>query len=212
MEDEERRPVLRSYDEFEGRKKRRRKKSSGSTASSSGAVGAGRADAATDQEKVSEDALREAALRYLDRQDASVEQVRQVLRRRIVKYADAAARPRAQELAEQILQRFVESRVLDDERYARAYTESLRRRGASRPKLLQKLKSRGLPDEVVQDALERISGNEELSDESAAATYARKRRLRERFNLEDPKERQKALAALARQGFSFDVARRVLGL
>lgn len=202
--DDEHRPALRSYDEFEGQKKRRRKKAPGAAAGSKAAE----ADAA----KISEDALREAALRYLDRQDASVEQVRRILGRRIFKYAEADARPEAHARAEQILRRLVESRVLDDERYARAYAESLRRRGASRPKLLQKLKSRGLPEDVVQTALEGLSGAEELSDEGAAATYARKRRLRERFNLEDPKERQKALASLARQGFSFDVARKVLGI
>lgn len=203
MGDDQNRPALRSYDEFEGQKRRRRKPSSDA---------GGRKTAGPDPAKLTEEALREAALRYLDRQDASVEQVRRVLGRRIFKYADVAARPEAHELVEQILRRLMESRVLDDERYARAYAESLRRRGASGPKLLQKLKARGLSEEVVQNALDGLSGDEELSDEGAAATYARKRRLRERFNLEDPKERQKALASLARQGFSFDVARRVLGL
>jgi regulatory protein len=194
---------LRSYDEFEGQKKRRRKKSpDGGTARG----------IATDPAKITEDALHEAALRYLDRQDASVEQVRRVLGRRIFKYAEADARAAAVQLGERILSRLVESRLLDDERYARAYAESLRRRGASKPKLLAKLKSRGLSEEVIGGALEGLSGDEELSDEGAAATYARKRRLRERYNLDDPKERQKALAALARQGFSFDVARRVLGI
>lgn len=205
MEDDEHRPAtLRSYDEFEGQKKRRRKKSS-SDATRQKAAGA-------DSAKVTEEALREAALRYLDRQDASVDQVRRILRRRIFKYAEPSARSEAHSLAEQILRRLVESRVLDDARYARAYAETLRRRGASGPKLLQKLKARGLAEDLVQAAVDALSGDEELSDEGAAAVFARKRRLRERFNLEDPKERQKALASLARQGFSFDVSRRVLGL
>lgn len=206
MGDEDHRPALRSYDEFEGRgKKRSRRRKS--------AEGEGRPKGpAYDATKVADEGLREAALRYLDRQDASVNQVRQILRRRIYKYAEEENRPQAYELAERILQRLVEARVLCDERYAHAYAESLRRRGASRPKLLQKLKSRGLDDEVIQSALEAMADVEELSDEGAAQTYARKRRLRERFDLSDPKERQKALAALARQGFSFDVARRVLGL
>lgn len=202
MGDDEGRSVLRSYDPFEDQKKRRRKKAPEDPQKAAEAA----------QAKVSEDALREAALRYLDKQDASVEQVRRILRRRIFKYATEATRLAAYDRAEQILQRLVEARVLDDERYARGYAESLRRRGASKPKLLSKLKARGLSEESVGGALEGLSGDEELSDEGAAATYARKRRLRERYNLDDPKERQKALAALARQGFSFDVARRVLGI
>ncbi len=205
MGDENHRPALRSYDEFEVKRKKRRP-----TRSEDG--NRPKTDQA-DSAKVTEEALGEAALRYLDRQDASVEQVRKVLRRRIYKYAEVDGRRDAYERAERILSRLVESRVLDDERYARAYAESLRRRGASRPKLLQKLKGRGLGDEIVQGALEGLSSDdEELSDEGAARTYARKRRLQERFDLSDPKQRQKALAALARQGFSFDVARRVLGL
>lgn len=209
MVDDDHRPALRSYDEFEGKRRGRRKRPRQDANAQPGDVGA-----ADSPEKVTEDALREAALRYLDRQDASVDQVRKVLRRRIYKYADTEARPSAYDRAEEILRRLQESRILDDDRYARAYAESLRRRGASRPKLLQKLKARGLSDDVIESGLQSLSdqNDEGLSDEGAAHTYARKRRLRERFNLDDPKERQKALAALARQGFSFDVARRVLGL
>lgn len=40
--------------------------------------------------------------------------------------------------------------------------------------------------------------------------YARKRRLVTRFDVREPKQRQKALASLARRGFSFDVAHKVL--
>ncbi len=203
--DDEHRPTLRSYDEFEGRRKKRKKQSSDESARKPTAR-------EPDDAKVTEDALREAALRYLDRQDASVHQVRTILKRRVFKYAKPEGRAEATERVESILGRLVEARVLDDARYARAYAESLRLRGASRPKLLQKLGSRGLADDVIKDALDGISEDDRLSDEEAARTYARKRRLRERYDLTDSKERQKALAALARQGFSFDIARRVLGL
>lgn len=165
-----------------------------------------------DPKKISEDALREAALRYLDRQDASVHQVRNVLYRRISKYGDAETREPARVAVEQLLGRLQESQILDDSRYARGLSESLRRRGASIPKIRAKLKARGLSDEHLAEGLESLAGSDELSDEASAEIFARKRRLRERYDLTDRKEREKALAALARQGFSFDVAKKVLGV
>lgn len=163
--------------------------------------------------KLLPDALREAALRYLDRQDASVHQVRTVLRRRIYRYGDNATRAEAQEAIEQLLVRLQESRILDDTRFARGLAESQRRRGASLLKLKQKMKLRGLPPEIAEQALDSLDGDDAaLSEEGSARTYARKRRLAQRFDLSDPQQRQKALASLARQGFSFDIARRVLEL
>jgi regulatory protein len=165
-----------------------------------------------DPNKISEAALHEAALRYLDRQDASVQRVRQTLIRRLARYGDDETRPVARAHIESVLERLLDSRVLDDERYALNLAEGLRRRGASIPVLRQKLAQRGLSLDQIDQAVDEIEEDDSLSDDKSAAEYARKRRLTSRYNLDDPRERQKALAALARQGFSFDVARRALGL
>jgi regulatory protein len=161
---------------------------------------------------LTENSLHEAALRYLDKQDASVEQVRRILARRVHRYGEPGGKVEVQAEVERVLLRLLSSRLLDDHRYALALAESQRRRGASIPKLRQKLISRGLSQENIEAALESLKGEDELSDAASAATYARKRRLVERHDLNDPRQRQKALAALARQGFSFDVAKAALGL
>lgn len=165
-----------------------------------------------DPKKLSEEALREAALRYLDQRDASVHQLRQFLCRRIEKYGTAETQTKDLACVESILERLCESKVLDDSRYARALAESQRRRGGSTLKVRQKLSARGLGGERIEEAMSALSDDPHLSEETAAATYARKRRLTEKYDLKDAKQREKALAALARQGFSFDIARRVLGL
>jgi regulatory protein len=205
--DEEHRSALRSYDEFEGRRRKKRR-----PARDEGGPEASRPLRCPDALKLSEDSLREAALRYLDKQDASVDQVRRVLRRRVYKYGDEQSMPSAYDEVERLLARFIESKILDDQRYASALAESQRRRGASLAKVRQKLRARGLADEHMETALEALSTNEELTDEASASTYARKRRLLERYDIRDPKQREKALASLARQGFSFEVARQVLGI
>ncbi len=165
-----------------------------------------------DGDKLTESALHEAALRYLDRQDGSVEQVRRVLLRRVLRYGDETTKPQARLDIERVLERLQQSRLLDDERFARGYAQSQRRRGASSLYLRQKMRMRGLDPQLIDEAIEATVEDEEHNEQASAVIYARKRRLKERFDLDDPVQRNKALSALARRGFSFDVARRALDL
>jgi regulatory protein len=160
-------------------------------------------------DKTSAAALEAAALRYLDRYDASVEQLRRVLRRRLDRQAGPDAVARVERDIEQLLERYQGSRLLDDRRYAENLARGLRERGASTLRIRQKLRQRGVASETIDRVLERSAsgGSEDLR---AAKAYARRRRLAQRYDLRVPAERQKALAALARQGFSFDVAARAL--
>jgi regulatory protein len=89
---------------------------------------------------------------------------------------------------------------LDDARVARSRVHTLRGRGDSKRKIAQRLRHQGVTTDDVNGALADEGRDAELE---AARTYARRRRLHAR-------DRHKALAALARQGFSFDVARRAL--
>ena len=159
--------------------------------------------------KVGPEALHEAALSYLDQRDASVAQLRRILARRVARYAPEELRETAHEDIETLLTRFSENGLLDDRRYSQALAESMRRRGDSAAKIKAKLRVRGIPSELTDEALRE---QDEGSEERSADVYARKRRLTDRYDLDNVKERQKALASLARQGFSFEVAKKVLGL
>lgn len=206
MTEERHRPALRCYDDRAPKRRGRR---------ASGVIdddGAAPEKDLYNPAKLSEEALHEAALRYLDRQDASVEQLRRVLERRLLRYGDESLREEVEQRIEELLLRFQESRLLDDQRFAAGLAESQRRQGGSIPLIRQKLLSRGLPEALVEATLDSFSEDSELSDFASASEYARKRRLKTKYDLSDPKQRQKALASLARQGFSFDVARRVLEL
>jgi len=163
-----------------------------------------------DASKLTFEAFKEAALRYLDRSDASVVQLRRVLMRRVARAADATLREDAAAQVERVLARLIEARLLDDARFATAYAEGQRRRGASTLGLRSKLGSRGVASEHVEAAISATTGNDLYNEEASALIYARKRRLVVRYDVRDAKERQKALASLARRGFSFEVARKVL--
>lgn len=166
-------------------------------------------DKRLDASKLSFDALKEAALRYLDRSDASVEQLRRVLRRRVERAESEALRQEAQRTVEVVLARLTDARLLDDARYALAFAMGQRRRGTSSLGLRAKMAARGLGSEHVEAAISATLADDEHNEEQSALIYAHKRKLA-RLDLGDLKQRQKALSSLARRGFSFDVAKRVL--
>lgn len=166
-------------------------------------------------ERVSPSALEQAALRYLNRYDASVEQLRRVLFRYVARSAQGDERARAEQDVRALLERYQASRLLDDARYAEALARGLRARGSSARGIVQKLRARGVAPELAAEALERLTtkrGEGEDPELVAARAYARKRRLSTRYDLSQPSERQKALAALARKGFSFSIAQQALAV
>ncbi len=168
------------------------------------ARGSGPAEKKEAKEPLTVAGLAEAALSYLNRYDASFQGLRRVLLRKIAR--DGSRAKLTEKEVDELLLRLEGSRVIDDQRYAENLTANLRSRGASSRKIAMKLRERGIQATDAEKAKE----TDRVSDLEAARTYARKRRLTSRYNLGDPAERQKALAALARQGFSFDVAVRAL--
>jgi len=159
--------------------------------------------------------LREAGLRYLGRFPASEAHFRKVMHRKI---RDAESRV-SEEPAEHA--RWVDVAVeyarqyggLNDEQLARSLINSMRRQGLSSAMIRRKLRVKGLDEEQVKRAFEEREEERdpELDQLASAARAARKKRIGPwgPSGLDYP-ARQKQLAALARRGFSFGVAKRVL--
>jgi regulatory protein len=156
--------------------------------------------------------LEGAALRYLERFDCSVSRLRKVLTERIGKaaragVADAAAAPA---IVEELLERYQSSGLVNDERFAKNFAARQRDRGASRRMIEMKLRARGITSEVVEQLMPR---NESASSElEAAQAFAKRRRLGPHRKPETREEyKRKDLMAMARAGFSYDIASRVVG-
>ncbi len=159
---------------------------------------------------MSEESLREAALSYLDKYDASVAQLRGVLLRRVARYAEESEAELLAASVERVLERLGKAALIDDQRFAEGFAAAARRRGASARKIEDKLAARGISSELARASVAETA-SEGLDELSAARAYVKKRRLLE-LDLKDEKQRRRALSSLARQGFSFDVARRALEL
>lgn len=100
-----------------------------------------------------------------------------------------------------------DNKVLDDSAYAEISTRSAVRGGKSKRAIAQKLAAKGVSSDRVEAALE------EADDLHAAAIFARKRAFGPFRRVElDEKRKAKELSAFARNGFSFDIGRKVFDM
>lgn len=165
---------------------------------------------------VTEAYLERAALHYLERYSASVAMLRATLLRRV----QARCRLRTEEpaafapLVEAVVGRAVAAGLVDDARFAAARAATLRRRGTSARGLAAKLAAKGVPRALVEATLaEEQETEEEAGDAEATAAraYAKRRRIGP-WRRPDTRlaHRDRDLAALARAGFPYALARRVI--
>jgi len=159
--------------------------------------------------------LERAALHYLERFASSAENLRRVLLRKVERAArhhEDIDREAAAGWIDDLIARYRRTGLLDDRVYAEARTTSLHRRGASARKIRLSLAQKGVAPATVEAALddlsERVEGDTELQ---AAIALTRRRRLGVyRPAATRAEYRDRDLAALARAGFSYDIARRVV--
>lgn len=162
--------------------------------------------------------LERAALHYLERYSASTEMLRRTLARRVEKRARLRGEDPAgfAEMIAATVARAVSAGLVDDARFADMRLATLRRRGTSSRGVSAKLAAKGVPRDVVEAAMqaEREAVPEEEAaaiEDQAAQAYAKRRRLGP-YRRPDQREayRDRDLAALARAGFSYGLARRVV--
>ena len=162
--------------------------------------------------------LERAALHYLERYSASTEMLRRTLARRVQKRARARGEDPEMfvDLVAATVARAVSAGLVDDARFADLRLATLRRRGTSSRGVSAKLAAKGVPRDVVEAAM--LAEREAVPEEDAAAiedqaakAYAKRRRLGP-FRRPDQREayRDRDLAALARAGFAYGLARRVV--
>ena len=162
--------------------------------------------------KATADALERAALRYLERYDTASGHLRRLL---LAKVALSAQRhgtdpEEGAAVVERLLQRFLDAGILDDRRFAQARLRSLRAKGCSLAMIRSRLAAKNLPRALIDDILKATADAHRDGDLAAALTYAKRRRLGP-FRLEGRDERRdRDLAALGRQGFDYQTARRVV--
>ena len=160
--------------------------------------------------------LQNAATFYLERYPSTAEGLRRVLNRRVRKaeMAEAPVIDNVKQVIDAIVAKFVDAGVIDDQAFAQTKARALHRRGTSTRLTRQKLSFAGVDGDTLDKAMEGL--DQELDTDpkqrewQAAVALARRRRLGP-FRRKDRKEhRDRDLAAMARGGFEYQLAKKVI--
>jgi regulatory protein len=145
---------------------------------------------------------------YLERYASSAENLRRVLRRKVDKRCRLRGEDPAEfhDMIDEVVAKSLKIGLIDDTRYAEARVATLRRRGGSARAIQAKLSAKGVDRGTIAAALE----GEEGDESQAARAFARRRKLGPFRPGERAPYRDKDLAAMARAGFRFDVARGII--
>lgn len=115
-----------------------------------------------------------------------------------------AGRDHPPEVVDEAVGRAVRQRILDDAGFARAWVEDRGvKRGYGRARLGRELRRRGVPDDVVDQALARLDDTDEVGQ---AMTLARARAQRMPATLEPVKVANRLVGFLVRRGYPSHVA------
>jgi regulatory protein len=151
--------------------------------------------------------LSELALRYAGRFATTRAKLRAYLKRKIRERGWAGERPAE---IEAIANRFADLGYVDDRGYALAKSRALTGRGYGKRRVVDALRVAGI-DESDGEAAREHADAEAVA---AALRFAQRRRIGPYATtvVSDPKEREKAFAAMVRAGHSFGLARAILNL
>ena len=146
---------------------------------------------------------------YLEKYPASVAHFRRVMTRKIKRSCLAHPDQNSEECAallETVIQKFVSANFLDDSALSKGLLYSFRQRGWSLRKIKMSMVQKGLPQNLVDDALEETAP--EHSDIASAIKWIRKKRLGPFAKNEENPNRW--LSSLGRAGFDYETSRKAL--
>ena len=145
---------------------------------------------------------REKALRLLENSPHSV----LGLKRKLFKAAKFTARD-----IQTIIDDLLKAGLLDDRQYAENAIDYLKTTGIGRFKAVFKLKTKGVPQDIINEAMEQFWGTDESDDERAVVVARQKwNSLQSKKDWPGIKKLQAVARFLAGRGFSPSVIRQVL--
>ena len=168
--------------------------------------------------KISPRYLYNSGLAYLQRFPASSMHFKTVMKRKISKSCRHHTEQNMDECLttlDDVVIQFKELGLLDDDAYLKGMITSLRRRGLSSAQIHSKLMQKGYQRGDITNALN-IYDNEELSecengDSHAALIFARRKKLGP-FDRLQKRDTDKSMATMARAGYSYDIAKKILSM
>jgi regulatory protein len=166
--------------------------------------------------KISARYLHNSGLAYLQRFPASSFHFKTVMLRKIQKSCHHHVEQDMDEciiLLDDLTEKFKKLSLLDDDAYLKGMITSLRRRGLSAMQIEMRLQQKGYTRDDVKTELKKHDfdeyNTEEKGDIYAALVFARKKRIGP-YDIENKRLPEKALATMARAGYSYDIAKKTI--
>lgn len=162
--------------------------------------------------KITKVRLKNIGLYYLERFETSVDNLRQVLMKRVNEYAfqnPGYDKSEAVAWIEELLADFERYGYLNDNRYAELKVRDYLSAGKSARYIKGKLLQKGISEAVA----EQILAEQDYNPEELALKLLKKKKIGPYRESEEARKeyRQKDLAVLVRAGFDYAVAQKVLG-
>jgi regulatory protein len=167
--------------------------------------------------KITEKYLYNSGLAYLQRFPTSTAHFKTVMGRKIDKscyYHKEQDQQECLKLLDKTAQQFQQLGLLDDAAYLKGMVTSYRRRGLPARQIELKLRQKGYDTNAIHHTLKEHDLDEyqcENGDYSAALIFARKKRLGP-FDITKSKAFDKSIAAMARAGYGFQIAEKILNM
>lgn len=166
--------------------------------------------------KITETYLKNAGAYYLQRYAASTAKFRAVMTRKIetsCRFHMDQNRHECLQLLDAVIEKFEALGYLNDTSYARTKVSSLYNRGLSGRMIEMKLRADGVNIDQIRQAIDCHAadrGTTSAASEMASAMKLAKKKRVGPYAITPDYDRNKAIAAFARAGFSFDTIRKVL--
>ncbi len=163
--------------------------------------------------KITESSLRNIALHYLQRYASSAENLKSVLKRRDLRSAQYHEIDIKETSAwiETLVNQLTKSGFVNDQTYAEGRIKALFRIGVSPKRIFQQLMQKGVNSDLIKQATAELYVEFTNPNLIAAKTLVKRRRLGPYRQPNKRKELQdRDLAAVARAGFDFQTARKVI--
>jgi regulatory protein len=158
--------------------------------------------------------LKDLAFAYLEKYSPSKQQLKvYLLKKYLTKIKGIKSKREVSEIIDEILENLEKNRIINDELYSDSKARIFLRRGYSLNKINQSLRNKGIGNEYINNSISKIKEDTIEPDFVSALKLCKRRRIgalrpgsnRELFYKKD-------MGILARNGFSFELSKRVLDL
>ena len=158
--------------------------------------------------------LKDLAYAYLEKYNPSKQQLKvYLLKKYLTKIKGSKSKKEVSMVIDEIVQNLKKNKFINDELYSDSKARMYLRRGYSLNKINQSLKNKGIDDQFIKKSINKIKEDKIEPDFVSALKLCKRRRIgalrpgsnRELFYKKD-------MGILARNGFSFELSKRILDL